>query len=591
MNDAKKFHQLYKKAGVTDKLITVTAAVLIVLGFLLSSQKIAGTLVGTSASNYQEVITGAVLFKLGLGFIGLVILAIYLLNSSVSKKKTKNFIPLFSINNGIVYKCWSSYWLPLLIILIVAGVLRLPGLNSDMWYDEVATLVEFVRLPVNQLLVNYGDQNNHPLFSLLANLSIQFFGENPWTLRLPALLFGLASIWALFSLALLVTDKREALFATILMAVSYHHVWFSQNARGYTGLLFWGLLGTYFFLKGCKDNKPVIWIVYAVSMALGMYTHLTSVFTLISHFIIYVFLLLKNRITNHRFSVPVFWPIISFILVGLFTFQLYALILPQVTNSFQVQVGTERVEEWTNPLWAIIEVIRGLRIGFGTLIAGGIVLLIFVSGLVSYLKTNSVIIAFFAIPIIMGTVTLITLHRHFYPRFFFFELGIGILILIRGCSVVADFLSKKLKNIISLPNLSSITQTVLISIVIMASTLSLYHNYRYPKQDYSGALNYVEKNRNTGDIVITTGHASYPYKKYYAPYLKSVETIDEMREIISQNRVIWLIYSFPDHLETFYPGMLSVIQEGFAHVQEFRGTLGGGTLFVCKSKLSLTNKN
>jgi len=213
--------------------------------------------------------------------------------------------------------------------------------------------------------------------------------------------------------------------------------------------------------------------------------------------------------------------------------------------------------------------------------------LVFISGLVSYYKTNRVVVALFLIPVFMGTGTLIALHRHFYPRFFFFGLGIGLLILIRGCTVITDFLSRKLKNIIPLPNLSVITQTVLIGMIILVSTLSLYPNYRYPKQDYLGPLNYVENNCNENDIIITTGHASYPYKKYYAPHLKSVETVDEMREIISQNRSIWLIYSFPDHLEAFYPGMLSVVQERFAPIQKFRGTLGGGTLFVCKSKMSL----
>jgi hypothetical protein len=592
MNHVKKFFlMIYKEIVGYNLLFIFITVVLIGFGFLLPSKMMAKALVGVSALNYQEVVTGVLLFKLGLGILGLTVFSICVLNSFVLKNKMKSTVALLDLKDDVVEQQRFSYWLPLLIILAVAIVLRLPGLNSGLWYDEVATLVEFVRLPVNQLLANYGDQNNHPLFSLLANISIQLFGESAWTLRLPAFLFGIASIWALFSLAQLVTDKREALFTTILMTVSYHHVWFSQNARGYTGILFWGLLSTGLFLKGCKNNRPFIWIIYAVSIALGMYTHLTVVFTFISHFLIYVFLVLKQRITDHRFSAPVLWPVISFVLVGLFTFLLYALILPQVINSFQVQVGTERVEKWTNPLWAILEVIRGLEIGFGTFMAGGIALLIFISGLVSYFKTNRIVIALFVIPLIIGTGILITLHRHFYPRFFFFELGVGLLILIRGCTVITNFLSGKLKNIISLPNLSSITQTVVISMIIIVSTLSLYHNYRYPKQDYFGALNYVEKNRSNNDIVITTGHASYPYKKYYAPHLKSVETVDEMKEIISQDRSVWLIYSFPDHMEAFYPGMLSVIQEGFTHMQEFRGTLGGGTLFVCKSKMYLPYKN
>jgi len=544
-------------------------------------------LVGSSASNYQDVVKGALLFRVGLILNGLMAVAIGAFYSPTSGSTSF----LLQENKEVKEKQRFKNWIPLAMILAVAIALRAYGLNSCLWYDEVVTLVEFVRLPIHQLITTYADQNNHPLFSLMAHISVQLFGESAWTLRLPALLFGLASLWALFLLGRVVTDKREAILATILMAVSYHHVWFSQNARGYTGLLFWGLLSTWLFMKGSRKNTLSIWIAYAASVALGMYTHLTTIFILASHVIIYSFHVLKYKKSAKNFPPFIWLPLVSFILVALFTFQLYAFIVPQVINSFQVQVGGGRVEAWTNPIWALIEVIRGLRIGFGSFLAVGIAFLIFICGFVSYAKTNTVVIALFVIPVIMGATTLVALHRHFYPRFFFFELGMGVLILTRGCTVIANFLSMKMKNMISLPNLSRITQTVLTGMIIIASTLSLYHNYRYPKQDYLGALNYVEKNRNTDDIIITTGHTSYPYKNYYAPHLKAVETIDEMRQIVSQNRSIWLIYSFPDHMEAFYPGMLSVIQEGFTLIKEFPGTLGGGSLFVCKSKPSLLHES
>ncbi len=540
-------------------------------------------LVGSSASNYQDVVKGALLFRVGLILNGLIAVAIGAFYSPTSGSTSF----LLNENKEVKEKQGFQNWISLAMILAFAAALRAYGLNSCLWYDEVATLVEFVRLPIHQLITTYADQNNHPLFSLMAHISVQLFGESAWALRLPALLFGLGSLWALFLLGEAVTDKREAVLATILMAVSYHHVWFSQNARGYTGLLFWGLLSTWLFMKGSQTNTLSVWIAYAASMALGMYTHLTAVFVLASHVMIYGFRLIIGKRSAQNLFPTVWWPLLSFLLIGLFTFQLYALILPQVVNSFQVQTGGIRVEAWTNPIWAIIEVLHGLQIGFGTFLGIGIVSLLFISGFVSYARTNYIVTVLFVIPVVMGATTLLVLHRHFYPRFFFFELGIGVLILIRGSTVVANFLAGHMMRIISWGNLNRVFQTGLAGIVIMFSTLSLYHNYRYPKQDYTGALDYVEKNRNKDDIIITTGHTTYPYKNYYAPRLKPVETIEEMQEIVSQNRSIWLIYSFPDHMEAFYPGMLSIIQEKFTVIKEFPGTLGGGTLFVCRSKPSL----
>ncbi|MEJ2704366.1 MAG: glycosyltransferase family 39 protein, partial [Sedimentisphaerales bacterium] len=436
MSNAKRLHAVVnEKSKTANSYSLVVAALLVVLSLLLPSEKIAVALVGRSALNYNEVAVGTVLFRVGLGLLGLAAFVIWELTCLTAGTRSMSAVNFLDSDDNVEKEGQASYWRFLVIILTIGAVLRIPGVNSGLWYDEIATLVEFVRLPLNRLIANYGDQNNHPLFSLLARLSIDLFGESAWSLRLPALLFGLASLWALFLLARLVSDRREAFLATALMTVSYHHVWFSQNARGYTGQLFWCLLGTWLFIKGYEKSRPAIWVAYALSMALGMYTHLTTVFMLISHFMIYIFLLAKRRMARRDTTVPTLWPTIAFVLTLLFTFQLYALILPQVVSSFQIQVGGGRVEKWTNPIWAMVEVVRGLQMGFGTFLTGGIAVIIFLFGILSYAKSKPIVVALFVLPIVMGTTALLTLHRHFYPRFFFFELGIGILLLIRGCTV------------------------------------------------------------------------------------------------------------------------------------------------------------
>ena len=78
------------------------------------------------------------------------------------------------------------------------------------------------------------------------------FGDGPAALRLPAVLFGVASIAALYLFARRVTTVREALVAAALMTVSYHHIWFSQNARGYSALLFWTLVSSWLFARALR---------------------------------------------------------------------------------------------------------------------------------------------------------------------------------------------------------------------------------------------------------------------------------------------------------------------------------------------------
>jgi len=145
-------------------------------------------------------------------------------------------------------------------LTVLATVLRIPGLNSCMWLDEVLTMVRFARPPVAQILTSFPDQNQHMLYSLLAHGSMRLFGEQVWALRLASVLLGIGSIWTLFLIGRRLMGETEALLACALMTVSYHHIWFSQNARGYMGLLFFTNLATWLWLEAMDRNTLRPWI-------------------------------------------------------------------------------------------------------------------------------------------------------------------------------------------------------------------------------------------------------------------------------------------------------------------------------------------
>src|SRR5207237_6299830 len=116
------------------------------------------------------------------------------------------------------------------------------------------------------------------LYTVMAHASFRIFGEGAWALRLPAVLFGTGSIVALYLLARQVATRAEALFASALFTFSYHHVWFSQNARGYSGLLFWTLISSWFLIRALREDRAFLWLAYAVTASLGIYTHITLMF-------------------------------------------------------------------------------------------------------------------------------------------------------------------------------------------------------------------------------------------------------------------------------------------------------------------------
>ena len=96
--------------------------------------------------------------------------------------------------------------------------------------------------------------------------------------------------------------------------------------------------------------------------------------------------------------------------------------------------------EWASPLWALAEVVRGLRSGTaGGLLAvaiGGVILL---SGLFSYWQENRFTVGLMILPGLMTAAAVLATSHNFWPRFFFFEIGFAMLLVVRGAMVLGRF--------------------------------------------------------------------------------------------------------------------------------------------------------
>ena len=164
-----------------------------------------------------------------------------------------------------VARPWSHL---VLVVLLVGLIARLPGLNSDLWIDEIFTFLNMAQ-PFGRIDTPTGSAENHILYTILASFSSAILGPSPFALRVPAVIFGLLMIWATMELARLIGSRREALVVGLLAAVSYHAVWFSQNARGYIGIMFFFTAASALFYRGWHGRQWV-WPWYVVTVALGM---------------------------------------------------------------------------------------------------------------------------------------------------------------------------------------------------------------------------------------------------------------------------------------------------------------------------------
>ena len=473
-------------------------------------------------------------------------------------------------------------WVTLAALTALAAVLRIIGLNSGLWLDEILTLLKTVRQPMWTILTSFPGETQHMLFSLLARVSVVTFGEHPWSLRLPAMLFGVAAVPALYFFARELTSQREALLGAGLMAVSYHGVWFSQDARGYTGLLFWTILCSMFLLRGLRKPAWSNWLWYAITAALGTYTHLTMVFVVASHAAICAWLLLFQPKKADFIVSDWKKPAAGVALAGLFTLLLYSPILLQVHQIFSKASPMVRV---STPVWAFWEALRGLGIGFGA--GAGVVVAgaFFAAGLWSYWRQSGVAAAVLVLSVIFTAAGALPGRGTMYPRYYFYLLGFGILILIRGAmrlgAMAADVVSgtadgeRRTRRELA-------WGTALTAVILLLSAASLLRNYQYPKQDFGSAMQFVEQQRAANESVVTTGSTGYVYQEYYGQPWIQVQTPADLDGVRRQGHDVWLLYMFPMYLDDGAPALMSEIRRDCPTTKVFRGTLGGGDVFVCK---------
>jgi mannosyltransferase len=471
-------------------------------------------------------------------------------------------------------------WISLLVI--VATVLRVLALNQQLWFDEIITLLDSARLPLARIATEYGGQNQHMLYSILAHGSIRLLGEQPWTLRLPAVFFGVASVPALYFFGRLVTTNREALLASALMTVNYQHVWFSQNARSYTGMVFWTLLSSIFFVRSARNGGWRDWVLYGITSALGIYTHLMMACVVAGHLLLYVWLLASKARSGYTFSRSAFAPLYGFLLSGVLSLLLYAPVIPSVlAHTFGVARDTVHYE-WASPMWALAEMVRGLRSstagGLLAVVIGGVILL---SGLFSYWRENRFTVGLMVLPALVTTAAVLAASHNFWPRFFFFEIGFAMLLVVRGAMVLGELGSRMLGRS---PRFGLQAGTALVVLMLAASVVPLRAEYRYPKQDYVGAMNFLDEQHQPGELILTAGSVMAPFQRYYGRRWPITLTRAQLETALLADHATWLVYAMPNSIRSSQPEVWNVIETRFTVVRAFPGTLGGGTIYVSKSK-------
>lgn len=180
----------------------------------------------------------------------------------------------------------QGWWL--LCIIVLAFGMRLLRLNESLWYDELASWMTYTggANTIGAIIGNFLDPINHPLHTLLNHLSVMWFTDAlgvEIAFRLPALVFSLASVAAMFGLVCHVSGHRSAIIAALLVAILPISVLEGVEARGYSMMIFFSIMMTWLLVMAQSRRRSWIWLLYALMCALGIWSHFVTAFVPIGH--------------------------------------------------------------------------------------------------------------------------------------------------------------------------------------------------------------------------------------------------------------------------------------------------------------------
>ncbi|MEQ9056299.1 MAG: hypothetical protein RLO38_16520, partial [Roseovarius confluentis] len=270
----------------------------------------------------------------------------------------------------------------------------------------------------------------------------------------------------------------------------------------------------------------------------------------------------------------------GFVPLGLLTIAAYAIVLPDILGGALLSTGLQDDSEWTNPIWAIRELVTSLQIGFsgsGVLLVGGFVVLV---GIASFLRRDSAAVAFLVIPCGLAVLLMTSIGYTLFPRFFFFAMGFGVVIVIHGATVLGQVAAR----VLDLEPRKAALVALLPSLLLVAgSVLSLQHVY-FPKQSYAQSIAYLEERLQPADTVAVIGVAELPYLTYYGKDWSHVGSAEEIEALLQRapGRV-WAIYTLPVQLHSAHPDIVALLESRFTTEMVFYSSLGGGEIVLSLS--------
>jgi mannosyltransferase len=164
----------------------------------------------------------------------------------------------------------------------VLGVIELE--RRSLWIDE-ALDVGWTELAWSDYLrLAFENEASQALYLLLLKPWLAVMPNDEWSARAPSVVFAVAAAALLVPLGTRLTGSRLAGFgAGLLLATSAFAVAWSQQARQYALAMLLAVVVTYLFVRALESDGWRWWIVYGLAGGVAVYSHFFVALVLVSH--------------------------------------------------------------------------------------------------------------------------------------------------------------------------------------------------------------------------------------------------------------------------------------------------------------------
>lgn len=182
---------------------------------------------------------------------------------------------------------WGIDWW-LVAFTIIGFGLRFATIDTrGFWLDEALTVrqaTDSVPNIISTMLTGV----HPPLFHILMHYWIELVGVAEVPVRCFALIFGVAAIPAAYWAGRRMFDRRVGRYACGMLALWPYHIWYSQEARMYSMLMFFALLSVGCLYVAIEENTFGRWATFWFVTTLGSFVHYFFFFVVIGEVCYYV---------------------------------------------------------------------------------------------------------------------------------------------------------------------------------------------------------------------------------------------------------------------------------------------------------------